>query len=173
MQKAQGRMTPIESPYTPNDIRVSPTENSDVYRAYFNGIALMMLKASTSTISEKDLTTLWTSGDLAERKSIALKQMANGKSLIDGFIALVAPADFAKPHLAIINALGETHEILSRVANQTVLNPVEDLILLQEFQTRGSVISNNLETLFTSPILTTISWNESDPAVQLSEHTTQ
>jgi hypothetical protein len=169
IEKARNRMEPITPPYSPNDIRVSTEEGPEVYRAYFNGIATLMLHTNTPTLSEEEATAMWTSTDLAERRALVTKQLAHEQDLLTGFLGLMSPADLAKSHLAIVNALGESREVLSLLANQTHFNPVEDLLLLQEFQTRGSVIAQNIETLFASPVLLTIFWNESDPMTQLSE----
>jgi hypothetical protein len=169
VEKARTRMEPITSPYSPNDIHVSTEEGPEIYRIYFNGIATLILHTNTPTLSEKEVTTLWTSSDLAERSVLATKQLAHEQDLLDGFMRLIPPADLAKPHLSIINAIGESREILSRVMRQKTLNPIDDLLLLQEFQARGEAIKKNIEILFASPALVTIFWNENDPMAKLSD----
>lgn len=169
IEKAQRSMEPIKSSYTPNDIRVSPVENAEVYRSYFNGIALIILSDSTSTISENDTVTMWTATDMSLRKPIALKEATRNKRLRDGLLTLVVPAELAKPHMALIGALDESREILTRIANAPEMNPIVDLFLLQEFQARVDIIAKNIEALFASPMITTIFWTESDPMAQIPQ----
>jgi hypothetical protein len=171
IQKARSRMEPIPTQYTPEDVRVGRTNDIEIAHAYYNGIATIILENSTSTISEKDMTAIWTSKNLAERRTLAEKEAARQKTFADRLLLLTVPAELAKDHLVLINSTAEGVVILGQVAKIKTANPIDDLLLLQEFRIRMEDTGASLKSLFSSPLLTRIPWdpNKNEPMAKLAE----
>ncbi len=166
--KARKRMPQINTQYSLNDIHVSPVDTPEVFRAYFNGLATIAL-ADTEQLSKEELLLLWTSPSVDQRLPLAQRETSREKALIQKLLPLIPPAELAKHHLTLINTLADNVFILDRVGNASVVNPIEDLLLLQEFQARTETMGKTIEALFATPMLQTIPWTDADAAVKLLE----